>query len=795
MTSAWKTRRMEFGPRRAVFSVATDLDPGVDGARSEEHEACLDRFDLAYRTLTAILYNFAPCSGHPGGSISMGRILAGLLLRTMAYGIAHPLDRAQDVVCLAAGHKAMGLYAMLALRDEAVRIARPELLPDDIAHRLRLEDLLGFRRSPAQKTELLQRFESKPLDGHPTPATPFVRLATGPSGVGVASAVGLALGALDVYRQEAPWVHVIEGEGGATTGRVSEAMAAASAGQIENLVLHIDWNQSTIDSDSCCRTGDTPGEYVQWDPVELAYLHDFNVILVPDGHDAAQVASAQRASLARQNHQPTCIVYRTVKGRGYGIEGRRSHGVGHGFCSSGFYETLLPFEACFEVTFPRYDGGLDDAPVEKAHWDALLSVRRALTSDSALCGLVANRVEQAAQALRSKARRPRPGAPDLEAYFDGARPDDLEPPQQLRVEPGSRTTLRGQLGRCLGHIGRLTRGGVMGSAADLLDSTSVSELAAGMSSGFFRLDGNPDARLVSAGGICEDAMGGMMAGLSSFGWHIGVSASYAAFIAPLEHISARCHAIGQEAKRRVVDEPPNPFVIVMGHASIMTGEDGPTHADPQALQLFQENFLSGSCATLTPWEPGEVWPLLHAALTRRHAIVAVYVTRPEQTVADRKALGLPPASAAAKGVYAARRAHPGAGDEAGTVILQGSGVANEFFLGVLPELDRRGLNLNVFYVSSAELFAALPAAEREAILPEELASEAMGITDFTLPTLHGFVTSRRGREASLHPYGRGRHLGSGKAPRVLEEAGLDAASQLEAVLSYAGAPGRISRGS
>ncbi len=787
MPHAWKTRRMQFGPRRAVFAVATDLEPGRDGALDAGQEACLDRFDLASRTLAAILFNFATCSGHPGGSISMGRILAGLLLRTMAYDIADPQGRAQDVVSLAAGHKAMGLYAMLALRDEAVRIARPTLLPASPDHRLRLEDLLGFRRNPSQGTELVRRFASKPLDGHPTPATPFVRLATGPSGVGTAASVGLALGMLDVYRQDAPLVHVIEGEGGATAGRVSEAMAAASAGQIENLVLHVDWNQSTIDSDACCRLGDEPGEYVQWDPVELAYLHDFNTILVPDGHDAAQVDAAQQAALQRPNHQPTCIVYRTVKGRHYGIEGRRSHGAGHGFCSQGFHEALRPFEACFGVTFPRHDGGLDDASVERAHWDALLTVRRAMESDRELSEHVAGCVERAGRVLEARGRRPRPGTPDLDSYLAGIGPDDLEPPARLRLEPGTRTSLRGQLGRCLGHICRRTRGGVMGAAADLLDSTSVSELAAGMGSGFFRLDGNPDARLVSAGGICEDAMGAMMAGLSSFGMHLGVSASYAAFIAPLEHIAARCHAIGQEAKRRVVDEPPHPFVIVMGHASIKTGEDGPTHADPQALQLFQENFLPGSCVTLTPWEPGEVWPLLHAALAFRPAVVAAYVTRPEEVVPDRQALGLPPAAACARGVYAARRARPGRG--AGTVIIQGSGVATEFFHVVLPALERRGVDLNVFYVSSAELFAALPRAEREQILPEELSSRAMGITDFTLATLHGFVTSARGRRASLHPFGRGRHLGSGKADRVLEEAGLDAQSQLEAVLSY------VSRGS
>ena len=40
-------------------------------------------------------------------------------------------------------------------------------------------------------TPLFKKFDSKPLDGHPTPATPLVRLSTGASGVGVAGSFGL----------------------------------------------------------------------------------------------------------------------------------------------------------------------------------------------------------------------------------------------------------------------------------------------------------------------------------------------------------------------------------------------------------------------------------------------------------------------------------------------------------------------------------------------------------------------------------------------------------------------------
>ena len=184
--------------------------------------------DLAYRTLCAMLYNYAPMSGHPGGSISSGRFVAALLFDAMAYDLAQPKRNDADVISYAAGHKALGLYAMWALRNEIARLAAPELLPSSIHDQLRFEDLLGFRRNPTSDTPLFREFESKALDGHPTPATPFVRLATGASGVGMGSSLGLALALSDWFGDSAPRVHIVEGEGGLTPGRVAEALAFAS---------------------------------------------------------------------------------------------------------------------------------------------------------------------------------------------------------------------------------------------------------------------------------------------------------------------------------------------------------------------------------------------------------------------------------------------------------------------------------------------------------------------------------------------------------------------------------------
>jgi transketolase len=149
---------MPFGPRRAGFINAADrvFEEGwpLDEATVEQCEA----FDLIYRTLCAVMYNYVPLSGHPGGSISSGRFVARLLFETMDYDLADPDRQDADIISYAAGHKALGLYAMWALRNEVARIAAPDLLPRDEKFQLRLEDLLGFRRNPTTTAPLFKNF-------------------------------------------------------------------------------------------------------------------------------------------------------------------------------------------------------------------------------------------------------------------------------------------------------------------------------------------------------------------------------------------------------------------------------------------------------------------------------------------------------------------------------------------------------------------------------------------------------------------------------------------------------------
>ena len=771
-----------FGTRRAEWVKLADVPPPL----AAEDLARFEAVDLFYRSLCALLYNYVPMSGHPGGSISSGRFVAGILFDAMDYELAKP-DRAEaDIVSYAAGHKAMGLYSMWALRDELARVGNPSLLPGDAALRLRLEDLLGFRRNPITATPLFRSLGAKALDGHPTPATPFVKLSTGASGVGVASSIGLALAAREYYGAKAPRVHVVEGEGGLTPGRVAEALAAAGTASLDNLVVHVDWNQASIDSNRVCREGGTPGDYVQWTPAELFYLHDWNVIEVPDGRDFQQVIAAQRMAASMATGQPTVVVYRTVKGWGYGIEGRASHGAGHKLCSDGFYQALAELSGRTSCSLPSCEGsghrcemGQDGPTVmEQCFYDALLLLRKAVEDDRVTAEAMAARLDAARKRLDASGRKARQGAPRVEAVYELAGAGTT-PPADLALKPGTVTTLRGELGRALQHYNKASGGAILVGAADLLGSTSVNTVAAGFGDGFWNAAKNPAARTLSIGGICEDAMAGILSGLATFGRHVGAGSSYGAFLAPLGHIAARLHAIGAQAKSP--HGPWSPFLLVCAHAGLKTGEDGPTHADPQPLQLLQENFPRGTSITLTPWDPAEIWTLLAAAFRRRPAVIAPFVTRPNETVLDRAALGLAPVEAAQTGVYLLRKPK-GRGDV--TIVLQESAVAYAFLEQALPLLAKDGIDPRVYYVASAELFDLLPAEERQGIFPEAHAREAIGITGFTLPTMFRWVVSDLGRAHTLHPFKKGHFLGSGQGPVVLAEAGLDGASQALAIKAY-----------
>jgi transketolase len=513
--------------------------------------------------------------------------------------------------------------------------------------------------------------------------------------------------------------------------------------------------------------------------MEFFYLHDWNVIEVADGFDLALVHTAQRRALTLDTGQPTAVVYRTVKGWRYGIEGRTSHGAGHKLCSPEYVAALEPLFGPGAPGLPMCPPDASPEELEAGYWATLEKFRATLEANPEMCAHMAGCVAGARLRLDGQARSPRAGAPDVERIYAAADPGSV--PGDLMLQPGGSAALREVLGAALGYLNEKSQGAILIGAADLLGSTAISKVASGFPEGYYHRRDNVDSRTLSVGGICEDGLSCVMSGLASFGRHVGAVASYGAFIAPLGHIAARLHAIGNQMRKEVEPGPNRPFVLICGHAGMKTGEDGPTHADPQALQLLQENFVAGTMVSLTPWDPQELWPLTAAAFAARPAVIAPFVTRPKEEILDRSALGLAPATAAADGLYLLRAA---SGARDGTLVLQGSEVTYAFVTETLPMLTEAGIDLDVFYVASAELFDRLSQKRREAVFPEWRGLEAMGITGFTLPTMYRWIRSDVGRSHTLHPFQKGHYLGSGIGEMVVHEAGLDGPGQLAAIKDY-----------
>ncbi|MBT8060106.1 MAG: hypothetical protein KJO33_10945, partial [Gammaproteobacteria bacterium] len=210
-----------------------------------------------------------------------------------------------------------------------------------------------------------------------------------------------------------------------------------------------------------------------------------------------------------------------------------------------------------------------------------------------------------------------------------------------------------------------------------------------------------------------------------------------------------------------------------------------THAEPQALQVFQENFPGDVMITLTPWDPNELWPLTATALLQRPAVLAPFVTRPSEVIIDRPALGLAPPERAVKGIYKLLSAN---GRPEGAVVYQGSDVAYAFINGVLPRLQETGMNLDVYYISSVELFDRLDAEEKREIYPSEVAASAMMFTGFTPATTYRWIMSERGREFTHYPWRQGVFLGSGPGDICLEQAGMHGEAQWEIIRRFVSGP-------
>src|SRR3954471_17445966 len=216
-------------------------------------------------------------SGHPTSSMSMAHLMAVLFADHLRFDVKDPHYRGNDRFVLSKGHAAPGLYATLKAAGA---------FDDDM--------LMSLRR------------EGSPLQGHPAPIKemPWVDVATGSLGQGLAAGLGMAL----AMRMDAidARVWVLLGDSEMAEGSVWEAMEATAYHGVGSVTAILDMN----------RLGQRGPTMHGWHADlfrDRALAFGWNAIEV-DGHDVDAIDHAYRDAIA--DERPTMIVARTEKGHG-----------------------------------------------------------------------------------------------------------------------------------------------------------------------------------------------------------------------------------------------------------------------------------------------------------------------------------------------------------------------------------------------------------------------------------------------------------------------------------------------
>jgi transketolase len=219
-------------------------------------------------------------SGHPTSSMSAADLLAVLMARHLRYDWDEPHRPANDHLIFSKGHASPLLYAVF----KAAGVVTDEEL------------MTGYRRFGQR------------LEGHPTPVLPWVDVATGSLGQGLPDGVGVALAGR--YLERRPYrVWVLCGDSEVAEGSIWEALDKASYYKLSNLVAMIDVN----------RLGQSGPTDLGWDVGAYARRAEaFGArVAVIDGHDLTAIDAAFTQAGQAGGEQPTVIVAKTIKGRGF----------------------------------------------------------------------------------------------------------------------------------------------------------------------------------------------------------------------------------------------------------------------------------------------------------------------------------------------------------------------------------------------------------------------------------------------------------------------------------------------
>ena len=227
------------------------------------------------RSILEMVYRAA--SGHVGGSLGAADLVVALYYEIMRHDPKDPNWPERDRFIFSKGHCTPVIYAVLA----------------DCGY-FPKEELDHFRRPGSF------------LQGHPyQPKTPGIEASTGTLGLGLSTALGMALAAK--LKNQSQYYFVICGDGEIQEGQIWEAAMFGNKYRLDNVIAFVDRNYLQTDGYS--------EDVMPLDPLAPKWRAFGWHTLEIDGHDFQLIADAvQEAKTAKG--QPSMIIARTTKGKG-----------------------------------------------------------------------------------------------------------------------------------------------------------------------------------------------------------------------------------------------------------------------------------------------------------------------------------------------------------------------------------------------------------------------------------------------------------------------------------------------
>jgi transketolase len=595
-------------------------------------------------------------SGHPGTAMALAPVVYELWNNYLRFDPEDPIWPNRDRFILSVGHASMLLYSALHLTGVKAVNAQYETLGEPSVS---LDEIKKFRQ-----------LDSK-TPGHPEYRwTSGVETTTGPLGQGVATSVGMAIGAkwMAEYFNRPDFemfdfdTYAICGDGCMMEGVQAEAASLAGHLKLSNLCWIYDNNKITIE-------GNTSWAFSE-DVATRFVAYGWNVTRVGDANDLDMLKRAFDC-FKKEDDRPTLIIVDSHIA--WGAPNKQDTHGAHG-SPLGEEEIRLTkrnYQWPENEKFLVPDGVYD-------HFKKGIGTRSKELRDSwfkRYDDYKAAHPELAAQLLQMQKRElPEDWAADLPVY---------------EADPKGMAG-RDSSGKVLNAIAQKVPW-LIGGSADLAPSTKTRLTFEG--AGDFTADDSSGRNFHF--GVREHAMGSILNGLSltkvrPYGSGFMIFSDYAR---PAIRLSALMEI---------------PVVHIFTHDSIGVGEDGPTH---QPIEQLPSLRAIPGLVVLRPGDSNEVVEAWKVIMQLRHEPAALILSRQAMPTLDRSVYKS--AEGVQKGAYVLADVDGQDPD----VILMATGSEVGLAVESFEELKSQGIKARVVSMPSWELFEHQTQEYRDSVLP------------------------------------------------------------------------------